>query len=154
LPFVDTLAGGGTDANRWSCNSDKWICLCVGWNGRNADGGSNQVLVNWVDREIVRTSMDTETVAANKICNETGDFWVGNLPATEIAKLPAPAALPAVKGTAVIVHDMLGRQLYSNATHRLGWDGQTLSGVTLKRGVYFVQVGSGKTIATHKLVIK
>jgi hypothetical protein len=101
--FIDTTSnGGGTDANRWSCNDPKWICMCAGWNGRSGDGGSNQVLVNWVDHEIVRTSNDTEcspnyapapVVVGCRWQNETGDFWVGN-PTPIVNQLTPPTIAP------------------------------------------------------------
>jgi hypothetical protein len=155
LPFCDTIAGGGSDANRWSCNDDKWICMCVGWRGRNGDGGCNQVLVNWVDQQIVRTSMDTMSPpGAANMNNEAGDFWVGNVPPVGVTTQIAPAMALPLKNNALVVYDMVGRQLYSNATHGLGWDGRTLSGVTLKRGVYLVQQGSGKNSTTQKVIIQ
>jgi hypothetical protein len=140
--ICDTIAGGGTDGNRWSCNDDKWICLCVGWRGRSADGGSNQLLVNWVDHEVVRTSNDAEAApGSTNICSETGDFWVGNPTPTTAVKPPvASAAVVRTKDNSIKVFDMLGRQVISNAP--------------LKRGVYFVQVRSANTIKTQKLVVR
>jgi hypothetical protein len=143
--FVDTIAGGGTDCNRWSSNSDKWFCVCVGWRGRNADGGCNQVLVNYVDHEVVRTSMDTMNTSGVAGCNETGDFWLGNATTTIAPRNVQPdvsAGKALTQNVSRTVYDMLGRQVLNSAP--------------LKRGVYFVQVRdmSSGIVKTQKLVIK
>jgi hypothetical protein len=162
--LVDTLSSdaGGMDNNRWSCNDDKWVCLCVGWAGRGGDGGSNQVLLNWMDHEIVRTSNDTECSpdyaytdpSKGRYQNETGDFWVGN-PTAVLPQAAKPAVNPngVTPNAAITVFDMLGRQI-KISSRSLAWDGATLSGISLKRGVYFVQVGSGTAVQTRKLVIQ
>jgi len=59
---ITLYAGLGMDCNRWSSNSDKWLCLQMGWveqssgSGRYSYCGSNQVLFNWVDSVAIGTS--------------------------------------------------------------------------------------------------
>jgi hypothetical protein len=131
----------------------------VGWRGRSGDGGTNQVRVNWIDHEVVRTSMDPEVAAGAGLnnCNATGDFWIGS-PAPITTQSQNPVVMSravAVPHAAVAVFDMLGRQLFTSANSKFSWDGAVLNGVSLKRGVYFVQVGNGANglVTTHKLTI-
>jgi len=55
-------AGYGMDSNRWSSNSDRWMCLQMGYpeqeggSGRYSFCGSNQVLFNWVDSSAINVS--------------------------------------------------------------------------------------------------
>jgi len=68
---------GGMDRNRWSCNSDKWLCLCVGWvpGGRFGKNGSNQVLYNWIDKKGICSSQSK----SSSVQVDAGDFWVSSL---------------------------------------------------------------------------
>jgi hypothetical protein len=130
-PFVDTLpdttgtlanhTGGGMDNNRWSCNSEKWICIRAGWGSRGAGGGGNQVLVNWLDSQIVRTSMniDSRTIE-NGNQNEAGDFWV-DTSLTVLKKIPfAPVNPTLSRGTYRVSLGQAGTGLAGNSS-RL-WD--------------------------------
>ena len=49
----------------------------MGWDGRAANNGSAQVLINWVDEEMLRTSTGVEA-SSNPQQNEAGDFWIGD----------------------------------------------------------------------------
>jgi hypothetical protein len=88
--------GVGMDQNRWSCNSDKWVCISIGWPGGNCGRfgscGFNQVLVNWQDEKTVMVSKNKRVCDDNNdgkfddcdlhdpdgqfTRNEAGDFWV------------------------------------------------------------------------------
>jgi hypothetical protein len=155
-PFLDPNAGGGNNSNRWSCNDPKWICLQMGWNWRDCSQGSNQVLLNWVDHQVVRSTA-YQFAGTDKIEQyETGDFWVGNVASVTGVASPSVARIQAMllqKNSAISVFDMLGREIVSNLPQN-SWDGKTLSGVALKRGVYFVQSPAANTVKTQKLVIK
>ena len=76
----------GMDKSNWSCNSDKWLCVRLGWpgqmGGRFGKQGSNQVITNWIDNIVIRTTLEN-TQAVNegdtKYFSEAGDFWVAGL---------------------------------------------------------------------------
>jgi hypothetical protein len=95
-PFVDTIprqapyfnhTGGATDNNRWSVNSEKWICLRAGWGSRGGGSGGNQVLVNWVDSQVVRTSNNPDAMYFDTGWqNEAGDFWIGDPGTVQIGR--------------------------------------------------------------------
>jgi hypothetical protein len=76
--------GTGGD-NRWSANSDKWICLSVGWTGRDGNGGSNQVLINWQDSQMVQVTSSLSGQTSMQY-NEPGDFWVAGT--TDVKQMP------------------------------------------------------------------
>jgi hypothetical protein len=100
---ITVSLGYGTDSNRWSCNSDKWFCLFMGWptgdgaSGRDPFCGSNQVLVNWKDHIAVNASnnpractmtemdsgCDTDAGALAYRSNDAGDFFV-SAPAEDV----------------------------------------------------------------------
>jgi hypothetical protein len=89
------VVGWGMTCNRWSCNSDKWLSLCMGWpdggSGRFTMCGSNQVLCNWKDKITVMASSNPRMCAASDqgancdknlpfvsgrfFQNDAGDFW-------------------------------------------------------------------------------
>jgi hypothetical protein len=93
---IDVSLGLGTDCNRWSCNSDKWLCFFMGWpegdgaSGRYAFCGSNQVLINWQDHVAVNASKNARACAPAEMSsgcdkdagpaayhrNDAGDFYV------------------------------------------------------------------------------
>jgi len=75
-------ADAGAEQIRWSVNSEKWICRWIGFWGQ-ADAmrfGSNQLLVNWVDHQAIKTSNNPKIDSA--VCNtvkwgtDAGDLWV------------------------------------------------------------------------------
>jgi len=74
----------GADVIRWAVNSDKWVLQQYGWHGESMNEGSEQVLINWVDREAVVTSRnpyvprDPVGGGGGTIFygNCVGDFWV------------------------------------------------------------------------------
>jgi len=89
------VSGMGMTCNRWSCNSDKWLSLCMGWpdggSGRFTACGCNQVLCNWKDKITVMASSNPRMCAASDqgancdknlpfvsgqfYQNDAGDFW-------------------------------------------------------------------------------
>jgi hypothetical protein len=61
--------GCGAECIRWSCNSDKWVLEQSGLIAHASDMcyGSNQVLVNWVDKKAIVTSNNPkDSIAAAK----------------------------------------------------------------------------------------
>lgn len=52
--------GNGTEENRWSANSDKWVCFNLGWQpaGRQMECSANQVLINWQDHKTIMVSFN------------------------------------------------------------------------------------------------
>jgi len=81
----DLIAGDG-ELIRWAVNSDKWVLQQYGWWG-HADAiahGTNQVLINWVDKAGVvpsrnpKVPMDPTGGGGGVVyCgNCPGDFWV------------------------------------------------------------------------------
>jgi hypothetical protein len=77
--------GRGMNRNRWSSNSNNWICVMQGWDGRECGQGGNQVLYNWVDHQQLCTSLGASGSSQQ---NEAGDFWVGDAP-TIINEVPS-----------------------------------------------------------------
>jgi len=95
----EITVGLGTACNRWSCNSDKWLCLCMGWpdigSGRYMLCGGNQVLCNWMDSITIMTSNSPRTcgdsttaavcdknstiVGVHHYENDAGDFWCSTI---------------------------------------------------------------------------
>jgi hypothetical protein len=94
---IDVSLGFGTSCNRWSCNSDKWLCFYMGYpegdgtaSGRDGFCGSNQVLINWKDHIAVNASRNPRACAAPEMSagcdkdsgvasyrlNDAGDFFV------------------------------------------------------------------------------
>jgi hypothetical protein len=89
------VAGMGMSCNRWSSNSDKWLCLCMGWpdagSGRFLMCGSNQVVCDWKDKTAIMTSANPRMCIDNALAgncdknlafvsgkffqNDAGDFW-------------------------------------------------------------------------------
>ena len=138
--------------------------MCIGWCGRGGCGGSNQVLCNWVDSQIIRTSQDSEYTGVSSTCggapnswfNDFGDFWVSD-PSTGIVPGVVPPAadsrslLPGSDYDAIAIYDMLGRKIYSSVNHAISEGSPGLQGVSLKRGVYIVQRRSGGCVETRKL---
>lgn len=55
---------------RFSCNSDKWLCLSIG--GKST--GGTQTIVNWADGNGVRLTQDDEQ------SESSGDFYVADIP--------------------------------------------------------------------------
>lgn len=79
-------SGDQHDRNAWSANSQKWMCIHLGWgigwdpeNGWHTPTGANQVLYNWVDQERIVVTSNTE--GSHKY-DSAGDFWVGTPPMT------------------------------------------------------------------------
>jgi hypothetical protein len=135
--------GKGGNNPQWSCNDPKWICSSIGINAREATAGCNQVLINWVDHQIIHTSTDPATDSTHPRMNtETGDFWVS--PASTIVQRPATLATVPVKNSTITVYNMLGRSVYQGAA---------MQGASLKRGIYLVQRRAGKSVQTKKLAI-
>jgi hypothetical protein len=66
---ITLTAGYGMDSNRWSANSDKWMCIQMGWieqpggSGRYSFCSSNQVLFNWVDSVAINASQNKRACA-------------------------------------------------------------------------------------------
>lgn len=152
--------GIGGNNPRWSSNDPKWICANVGWNDRAANTGSSQVLMNWVDHQIIRTSTDAADNNNNTAWhNDFGDFWVGNPPPVTTIKAPVTEAFALAGNVSISVFDMLGRKMSGNQSAPLTWEGATLKGIPLKQGVYFVQLRnaqghSGNNLQTRKLIIQ
>jgi hypothetical protein len=149
--------GKGTGGNNtFSVNSPKWVCLSVGWLGRDGGGGSNQVLVNWQDSVIIKTTNSLQ-VDSNKAkthqYNDVGDFWVGNPGVTSAMAVPAPLATGVMTNGPVALFNMLGRKISSVASKNIEWDGSALRGIKLSRGVYFVQYRTGDKVQTQKLLV-
>jgi hypothetical protein len=119
---ITLYAGLGMDCNRWSSNSDKWLCLQMGWpeqssgSGRYSYCGSNQVLFNWVDSIAIGTSqlrrscMDSYGFGAN--CDvdlpdsmfrrsDAGDFFVTAPQADVNADLRALVSHSGIPSSAV-----------------------------------------------------
>ncbi len=100
-------SSGGMDQNRWSSNSDNWICIATGWPqiGRFGGCSMNQVLVNWKEEKSVMVSKNPrscdnkDNVAACKEhtpdhfrLSESGDF---------IVSAPISDILPALRSTSL-----------------------------------------------------
>lgn len=67
-----TNAGGEFNRNRWSNNSDDWMCAMEGW-GTRGTNGCNQVLYNWrAHRQLVVTTNVANTNPKQFDC--AGDF--------------------------------------------------------------------------------
>ncbi|MBW1810165.1 MAG: hypothetical protein JRJ87_18350 [Deltaproteobacteria bacterium] len=62
--------------NAWSTNSQKWMCIHVGW-GNRGFRGANQMLINWDDQERIVASTNTDN---SYEFDDAGDFWVDSGP--------------------------------------------------------------------------
>jgi hypothetical protein len=81
----DLIAGDG-ELIRWAVNSDKWVLQQYGWWGHadNIKNGTNQILINWVDKAGVvpsrnpKVPMDPTSGGGGVVYygNCPGDFWV------------------------------------------------------------------------------
>jgi hypothetical protein len=82
--WTDTLSWGPDTAdtgnshnrNAWSTNSQKWLCIHIGFGTRGARG-ANQMLINWVDEERIVVSENQDDESPRKF-DDAGDFWVGS----------------------------------------------------------------------------
>lgn len=63
--------GKGMDWPLWATNSDLWMCLQIKLDGRFSKG-SNQVLFNWANQRVIRTS----TNSSSSLTFYSGDLWV------------------------------------------------------------------------------
>jgi hypothetical protein len=111
-PFINTdstigAVGGGMNNNRWSCNSEKWVCVQSGIDSRGSERGGNQVLFNWVDSQVVRTSQARWAAAASEQ-NENGDFWVSD-GSTTAASVPLISASVA-NTTQSVRYALIGKE--------------------------------------------
>jgi hypothetical protein len=64
---------------RWAVNSEKWVLQQIGWEGhaKKVARGSNQLIVNWKDKEAILTSTNPRGGTDGVYyCNTTGDFRV------------------------------------------------------------------------------
>lgn len=66
--------GNSYNRTRWSVNSEDWVCVMSGWCCRG-DGGSNQVLYDYVNHEQVAV---THNAANSNQNDDAGDFWLGD----------------------------------------------------------------------------
>lgn len=86
LAHADATLWGGResgvehDRNFWSSNSQKWLCIHLGWgigwdpiNGWGTPTGANQVLYNWIDQQRI---VVTDNVEGSEIYDSAGDFWI------------------------------------------------------------------------------
>jgi hypothetical protein len=89
--FFGLGTGGG---NRWSCNSDKWICIAAGWHGR--DGANNTVLVNWQDSIALNVTNVPDTGGWER--NTEGDFWLSGNTGVD---LPVQNSVAVVKSPVI-----------------------------------------------------
>ncbi|MBD3242556.1 MAG: hypothetical protein GF331_18345 [Chitinivibrionales bacterium] len=65
-------AGGEFNRNRWSNNSDDWMCAMEGW-GTRGTNGCNQVLYNWREHRQLVTSTNTANMSPKQF-DCAGDF--------------------------------------------------------------------------------
>jgi hypothetical protein len=133
--------GMGTNINHFSANDTNWLCLAVGLPDRGTSQGNDMVIANWKTSEAVKI---THVVASTgtKTFADYGDFWVNH---ATTAVRPVVTGAPMNTG-AMGIYNMLGRKISGN--------GATLRDLSLKRGVYFVQVRKQGSIKMRKLVIQ
>jgi hypothetical protein len=149
--------GKGGNNPRWSSNDPKWICANVGWEDRAAQQGSSQVLMNFFDHQIIRTTDDGASGSTQTAWeNDFGDFWVGDMPTPAIApaqQTQLSSGISAPTGS-VSVFDLLGRKLSSKQLAAARWDGKTSCSEKLLDIVCFVQYRNNGTIRTERLIVK
>ncbi len=76
---VDLGESASGELIRWAVNSEKWVLQQIGWEGhaKKVAQGSNQLIVNWKDKEAIMTSANPIGGRDGiRYCNSTGDFWV------------------------------------------------------------------------------
>ena len=119
---------------------------------RDAVNGSNQVLANWVDHQIIRTSSNV-WAEKDSWSDDVGDFWVGEL--TSIFKPAKPAAVPfnRLPGNAAVVYDMRGRRMSVAAHNAASQHGPGTRAGTLSTGVYVVQQRNENTFENRRMLI-
>jgi hypothetical protein len=87
---LDSIANGGPmEWGRWAANSDKWI-TSSGANKLGTDanglpiGGSNQLLLNWIDHKTINTSRNSRRAPDGFIYrSDPGALWVAGGPGGE-----------------------------------------------------------------------
>ncbi len=64
--------GTGFQGNRFSVNSDQWICMGLGWpgHGRFGECSSNQVLLNWKKEKTVMVSFNKRSCSKDRTVAE------------------------------------------------------------------------------------
>jgi len=75
--------GGSQDWPRWSVNSDKWVISMIGARINVVETGGNQVLINWVDREVIKISdnaFNGNFREKTVYWNTAGDFYLTSIP--------------------------------------------------------------------------
>jgi len=81
--------------NAWAANSQKWLCIHVGWGNRGVNG-ANQMLINWVDEERI---VVTENTDGSHAFDCAGDFFVvESIPDEPPEVLTQPADLTVTEG--------------------------------------------------------
>jgi hypothetical protein len=81
-PLFLSGCSGGVEWIIWSVNSEKWLLRQVGWTdeGWNINKGSNQVAVNWVDKQAINISKNppppTCSYTPPTRMPTVGDLWV------------------------------------------------------------------------------
>jgi hypothetical protein len=145
---------------RWSVNSDKWICA----NSPNAKGLYMQLLVNWVDHQVI--PMPHGPDVSQSACNisgmyeerntEAGDLWVAGGPCGSYEDATGKWVSTSVTGGCAV--ESQSQPLRSNlkqlpSSEKYGvytlqgkclgtWDRGMIS-ATLPAGIYFSACGSG-----------
>jgi len=79
---------GDADLNRFSVNSEKWVCREIEWcgQGMGRSQGSNSVAVNWKEKQAVKKSNTPQPPscpgygdmlpAGYGLCADAGDLWI------------------------------------------------------------------------------
>ena len=91
--LVGPQRGAGADCIQWSVNSEKWLVRFIGWCGQAMGmwNGTNQIAVNWVDREAVNLSRTDKPFCGYKTpiewdreehCPGTPSRWYSDMPYT------------------------------------------------------------------------
>lgn len=93
---------GGMDKNNFSANSDKWICIRIGWpgtaerkGGRWGRNGTVQVVVNWIDKKAILTTRNNPQPRNDsdpRFTSECGDFLVAGIQGVETVERSSLAA--------------------------------------------------------------
>ncbi len=154
-PPASYNAGGEFNRNRWSNNSDDWICAMEGW-GTRGTNGCNQVLYNWREHRQLAPTTNTANMSPKRF-DCAGDFHLDTCIASTdplIGLSPSGLSFDTEEGTnpaaqQVNVSNRGGGDLGAvSATDDAAWLTVSVDGTTLTNSIDVAGLTGGTYDAT------
>jgi hypothetical protein len=156
---------GGMDKNNFSANSDKWICIRIGWpgtenrkGGRWGRNGTVQVVVNWVDKKAILTTVNNPQPRNDsdpRFTSECGDFWVAGIQGVETVEGSSIAArrlrgMSGVNAAAFSQEDIRLGIINGKTAVPLGPGARcSIQAFDAKGGVRLIENATGTSLTAH-----